>query len=172
MPVENTPELVSLSKIQTCIFRTHGGPVHDRSVCAQQGASNALPRGSLHIKTPLLPNIPPPPMTGVSLVKLKRFRRRAMWFALLIKTLGVEPIPFQHRDYRDYAAALQQQYQKLRAHLGPAIGAQAIIAARTQMTKHTLSWQRICLLHPIFQSPSTGTADGWLSPTAMSQSWT
>jgi hypothetical protein len=62
-----------------------------------------------------------------------------MWFALLIKTLGVEPLPFQHRDYRDYAVALQQQYQKLRGEIDPAIGVKARIAARTQMTEHTLS---------------------------------
>ena len=62
-----------------------------------------------------------------------------MWFALLIKTLGVEPVPFQHGNYRDYAVALQQQYQKLRAGLDPAVGVRARIAARTEMSKRTLS---------------------------------
>ncbi len=51
-----------------------------------------------------------------------------MWFAPLIKTLGVESVPLQHKDYRNYAVALEQQYQKLRAKLNPAIGRKARIA--------------------------------------------
>ena len=62
-----------------------------------------------------------------------------MRLALYIKTMGVEPVPIQHTGYRTWAAALQQQYQKLRAKLDPAIGVRARISARTQMTKRTLS---------------------------------
>ena len=41
-----------------------------------------------------------------------------MRLALYIKTLGAEPVPLQHNCYRDYAVALQQQYQKLRLGVG------------------------------------------------------
>jgi hypothetical protein len=36
-----------------------------------------------------------------------------MRLALYIKALGAEPVPLQHNSYRDYAVALQRQYEQL-----------------------------------------------------------
>ena len=72
-----------------------------------------------------------------------------MRLALYIKTLGVEPVPFQHRDYRDYAAALQQQYQKLTVKLDSGVIAQARTVARSQIKKLTLPVAAHGLVPPV-----------------------
>jgi hypothetical protein len=42
-----------------------------------------------------------------------------MRLALLIKTLGATPVPFEHTDFLSYKKNLKEQYQQLKRELGP-----------------------------------------------------
>jgi hypothetical protein len=61
-----------------------------------------------------------------------------MRLALYIKTLGGTPLPLEHRSYRNYAAALGQQYQKLRVQHGSGPANKARVSARAAIKKLTL----------------------------------
>jgi hypothetical protein len=76
-----------------------------------------------------------------------------MRFALYIKTLGEHPVPLQHNSYRDYAVALQQQYEQLRIQLGSEMADQARRSARREIKKLTLSLAAQGLVPPVPPTP-------------------
>jgi hypothetical protein len=82
-----------------------------------------------------------------------KHKRIAMRFALYIKTLGAEPIPLQHNGYRDYAIALQRQYEQLRIQLGSETVDQARRSARREIKKLTLSLAAQDLVPPVPPTP-------------------
>lgn len=91
---------------------------------------------------------------GVSLARRsEKFKCHAMRLVLYIKTMGVEPVPIQHTGYRAWAAALQQQYEKLKAELDPEVFMQARTAARAQIKQHTLPVAAQGLLPPVPNAP-------------------
>jgi hypothetical protein len=64
--------------------------------------------------------------------------RTAMRFAVYIRALGAEPLPFGRKTYRAYAVALQRQYDELLRTVEPAIAREARIAGRALIRKQTL----------------------------------
>jgi hypothetical protein len=76
-----------------------------------------------------------------------------MRLALYIKTLGAEPVPLQHNSYRDYAVALQRQYEQLRIQLGSEKADQARRSARREIKKLTLSLAAQGLVAPVPPTP-------------------
>jgi hypothetical protein len=108
-----------------------------------------------------------------------------MRFALYIKTLGEQPVPLQHNSYRDYAVALQRQYEQLRIQLGSEMANQARRSARREIKRLTLSSAAQGLVAPvpptppkprptrtrahtrtITQSNSVSAGGSWLTPTS------
>jgi hypothetical protein len=80
-------------------------------------------------------------------------KRIAMRLALYIKTLGAEPVSLQHNSYRDYAVALQQQYERLRIELGSEEADQARRSARREIKRLTLSSAAQDLIAPVPPTP-------------------
>lgn len=66
-------------------------------------------------------------------------KRTALRFVVYIRALGGQPLPFDHWDYRTYAAALQSQFDKLRQAADPAIAREARIAGRALIREKTLT---------------------------------
>jgi hypothetical protein len=68
----------------------------------------------------------------------KNARREAMRLVAYIRTAGVEPIPFNHRDFQAYRADIQRQYQTLRSSMDEEAGRQARLAGRALVRLKTL----------------------------------
>jgi hypothetical protein len=72
------------------------------------------------------------------MAKSGKDRLLAMRLALYIKAFGDTPLPLEHRSYRNYAAALGQQYQELRVRHGSEPANKARVTARAAIRKRTL----------------------------------
>jgi hypothetical protein len=70
--------------------------------------------------------------------RMKEPMRTAMRFAVYVRSLGAEPLPFRHKTYEAYAVALQRQYEELLRTVEPAIAREARIAGRVLIRKRTL----------------------------------
>ncbi|MGC1781726.1 MAG: hypothetical protein WA708_04345 [Acidobacteriaceae bacterium] len=65
--------------------------------------------------------------------------KRLTWrLAALIRALGAVPIPYDHPNEKDYAVAVQRQYEQLRHAVDPATAAQARIFARAAIRRFSL----------------------------------
>jgi len=69
------------------------------------------------------------------MAKSESNKQLAERFAAFICALGFTPLPFNHRNEKDYAVALQQQYEELRRTVDPAIAAKARISARAELRR-------------------------------------
>jgi hypothetical protein len=70
---------------------------------------------------------------------MRASKKTALRFVVYIRALGGQPLPFDHRDYRAYAAALQSQFDKLRQAVDPAIAREARIVGRALIREKTLT---------------------------------
>jgi hypothetical protein len=66
-------------------------------------------------------------------------KRTALRFAVYIRGLGGEPLPFAHTDYRAYTVALQRQYDNLRLALDPTVVKEARAAGRILIRRQSLA---------------------------------
>ena len=66
-------------------------------------------------------------------------KRAALRLVVYIKCLGGEPLPFAHVDYREYAAALQSQYDKLKQTLDSVTVQEARKAGRLLIRRKSLT---------------------------------
>jgi hypothetical protein len=97
------------------------------------------------------------------LANVKRMRaskRTALRFVVYIRALGGQPLPFEHRDYRAYAAALQSQFDKLRQTVDPATAREARIAGRALIREKTLTIAEGNLLSATMSAPSMAHSQG------------
>jgi hypothetical protein len=85
--------------------------------------------------------------------KMGKSKQSALRFALYVKALGGEPVPFNQRDFGTYAIALQQQYEELRHSLDRKVVVEARNAARALIRKQTLAVAAQAII-PISQSAS------------------
>ena len=83
----------------------------------------------------------------------------AMRLVAYIRTAGVEPIPFNHRDLQAYRADLQRQYQTLRSSMDEEAGRQARLAGRALVRLKTLDGAAGDVV-PINVSPSLRAPSG------------
>ena len=72
------------------------------------------------------------------MAKMGASKRTALRFAVYIRGLGGEPLPFAHKDYRAYAAALHRQYNKLRLAFNPTVVKEARAAGRLRIRRQSL----------------------------------
>jgi hypothetical protein len=108
-----------------------------------------------------------PPENETHLAEPKnKNKRTAMRFALYIKTLGEDPVPLQHNSYRDYAVALQRQYEELRLQLGSKRANQARRSARREIKKLTLSLAAQGLVAPVPPTPPKLLRTGTSAPNS------
>ena len=70
--------------------------------------------------------------------RMKQPMRTAMRFAVYVRCLGVEPLPFRHKTHHAYAVALQQQYDGLARLVDRATLLQAKSEGRALIRQHTL----------------------------------
>lgn len=57
-------------------------------------------------------------------------QRTALRFAVYIRALGGDPIPFRHGTHREWALDLQRQHERLRQGVPPELAKAAKISAR------------------------------------------
>ena len=67
-------------------------------------------------------------------------RRSALRLIAYIQITGVEPVPFEHENYRSYVASLQRQYGLLRAAMSPEAQRLTTIAGRALVSSQGLEW--------------------------------
>ena len=89
-------------------------------------------------------------------------KRSALRFAVYIRCLGGEPLPFAHKGYRAYALALQRQYEQLRQTLDPVAAQEARRAGRLLIRQKSLlvAASNSFLVIP----PDSSTHDGQQDP--------
>jgi hypothetical protein len=66
-------------------------------------------------------------------------KRMAQRFTALIRASGANPLPDGHRSETEYAISQQQQYEKLRRAVNPAIAAQAQISVGAVIRRNTFA---------------------------------
>lgn len=84
------------------------------------------------------------------MAKMGASKRSVLRFAIYIKGLGGEPLPYAYKDYRPYAVALQSQYDELRRTLDPTVVKAARTAGRNLIRTKTLSIAASDLVPSVF----------------------
>jgi len=87
-------------------------------------------------------------------------KKTALRSVVYIRALGGQPLPFEHWDYRAYAAALQSQSDKLRQAVDPAIARETQIVGRALIREKTLTIAAGDVLSANISVPSVAHSPG------------
>src|ERR1700757_3369971 len=90
-------------------------------------------------------------------------KRRALRFAVYIRCLGREPLPFAQNYYRAYALALERQYEQFRQTLDPTAIQKARIEGRRLIRQNSLNG---AAGNPPPKLPAPFTGDGQQDPSS------